>query len=238
MPYHTADARASASIVVTGEMRSAPANGGTTARTPGMKRLSTSDSAPYLPCSSRRRRSFFSSASEGKRLCIHTVPCRRPTKYIAPAPATFPTHVAKNAQNALPCPRAANQLPRATTVSAGTGGNTFSTAANNAMSRYSAASGTWVSQSSRPAVMLLAEQRRRGDAGESLAAPDEAHALVGLPLDAHVFRSTAHRSGDPRAHRGAVRRDLGRLGDDHDIDVPDSPARGLDVADGEEPCMT
>ena len=30
-------------------MRSAPANGGTIARTPGMNRLSTSEAAPYLP---------------------------------------------------------------------------------------------------------------------------------------------------------------------------------------------
>ena len=122
-------------MVVTGEMRSAPANGGTIARTPGMKRLSTSEAAPYRPCSSRSRRSFFSSESAGKRLCIQAVPWRHPTAYMAPAPATLPTHVAKNAQNALPCPRAASQLPSATTVSAGTGGNTFSTAANAAISR-------------------------------------------------------------------------------------------------------
>src|SRR5678815_4045781 len=153
------------------------------------------------------RRSLRSSASAGKRLCIHAVPCRRPTPYIAPAPATLPTHVAKNAQNALPCPRAASQLPRATTVSAGTGGNTFSTAANNAISRYRAPRGTCVSQSSRPAVMSRAVERRGGEARAPLTAPDEPHSLVGLSLEAHVGGRALQRAGDPLAHRRAMRRD-------------------------------
>ncbi len=62
----------------------------------------------------------------------------------------LPIHTARNAHTGLPCPRAASQLPSATTVSAGTGGKTFSMAANSAMIRYRAASGTPVSHSMKP----------------------------------------------------------------------------------------
>jgi hypothetical protein len=51
------------------------------------------------------------------------------------APARFPASVAANVPIALACPRAAMKLPNATTVSAGSGGKTFSAAAVTASAR-------------------------------------------------------------------------------------------------------
>src|SRR5437763_16414701 len=62
--------------------------------------------------------------------------------YMIIALVTLPNHVAVNAAMTLPFPRAARKLPRATTVSAGIGGKTFSIAATAASATYSVPAGT------------------------------------------------------------------------------------------------
>jgi hypothetical protein len=50
-------------------------------------------------------------------------------------PAELPSQVARKAKNGLACPRAASQMPKATTVSVGSGGKTFSAAASTPSDR-------------------------------------------------------------------------------------------------------
>ena len=65
--------------------------------------------------------------------------------YMIIALVTLPNHVAANAAMTLPFPRAARKLPRATTVSAGIGGKTFSIAATAARATYNVPIGSDVS---------------------------------------------------------------------------------------------
>src|SRR4051812_33816576 len=107
------------------------------------------------------------------------------------APATFPIHVARNAPTTVPFPRDASQLPSATMLSAGMGGKTFSSAAARAMTGYSTYNGSPQSQANNPLMRSAPDDRRRSDAGDSLATSDETHSLVRLALDAHLIGKDA-----------------------------------------------
>src|SRR3954451_5475405 len=65
---------------------------------------------------------------------------------------------------------------------------------------------------------LVAIDRGHGDAGDPLAAPDPAHALVRRRLDADPSRC---RLGQDPLHLGAERADAGLLADERRVDVDD-----------------
>src|SRR5512133_3201201 len=157
------------------------------------------------------------------------------------APATLPIHVDRKASGTDALPRVAMKAPKATTVSAGIGGKTFSTAATSASAAYSAAGGSDVSQSSRCCNDSAGrrsvgaeggDEGGDGDAGESLAPADPAHALVRLPLHAHRLRRDAQRGGEALAHLAAVGRDLRLLGDHGDVDLLHDEADRANALDG------
>ena len=57
------------------------------------------------------------------------VPFFRPTQYIRTAVERLPIQTTRNMTSGCPVPRPARNPPKSATTSAGTGGNTFSTAA-------------------------------------------------------------------------------------------------------------
>src|SRR5262245_30408175 len=76
--------------------------------------------------------------------------------------------------------------------------------------------------------------RGGGERGDSLAAPDEADALVRGRLDRDGVGLEAERAGDPGAHLRHARPDPGPLGDDREVDVAGpaaAPTDDLDHAD-------
>src|SRR5262245_26472110 len=141
-PYQTPDASMMAAMVPNTEARSAPANGATTARTPGMKRPMASASNPYRAYQVVRDDSADSLCLRWKRFSVQSAPNRRPTAYITIAPATFPSNTVANAGIGDEPFRAAMNAPRAMRTSAGIGGNTFSAAASSAMAGSSVDGGS------------------------------------------------------------------------------------------------
>jgi hypothetical protein len=129
VPYQIAEAIAIIAAARSGGTRSAPAKGGTIARMPGRKRLMKIANRPYLPYIFWSLSVISLPPRRAMRASSQSAPKCRPTAYMIIAPDTFPIHVERNAPSAVPCPRAARKLPKATTVSAGTGGKMFSIAA-------------------------------------------------------------------------------------------------------------
>ncbi len=108
-----------------------PANGGITARAPGMKRLKK---MPQIPCF-RYSRSIRAIAS-GLRSRVPNLPVNRdrPTvlaaMYTAAADVTFAVQVTAKTAHAETEPYLERKAPTTTAVSAGTGGNIFSALAS------------------------------------------------------------------------------------------------------------
>ena len=195
------DAMAIDARLVTGGRRSAPAKGGTSARTPGMNRLRKSDAAPYLPCSSRepalallvgeRRKAPLDP--RGAVAPADEVHRRRAGDVADPRREKCPERASLPARGE-PAPERDDRVRRDGRKDVLDGGE----------QRHDAdtarASGMLDSQAMRPDVMAYARyERRGGETGESFAAADEAHPLVRLALDADVRR----RRIPTRARRSA-----------------------------------
>ena len=207
---------------VDGGSCSAPANGGTSARTPGKEaaeRTSAGDavacpysaSQPLLRASRRRApearvRSTRRRSDDRARTCAaRRRRCRSTSR--------------GRRQNALPCPRAARKLPNATTVSAGNGREDVLDRRDAApCARYSAAGGSAPSQSSRSRSSLRSALSTRTSEATAMQASPSPRPIQPMPSFVFPFTLTssardAERVGERVAHRGAVRRDLRRLGD-------------------------
>ena len=198
-----------------GERRSAPANGGTIARTPGRNRLSTSAAAPYLPCSVAQALLALLVRELRKLLAD---PARRhaagPRQYIAPAPATLPIHVARNAQTGLPCPRAASE---AAERDHGVGRERRKDVLHRGERRHQQierGERKLVSQSMKPAGHRLRGGRASRSRGTRGPRRDRSHPIPSLvlPLMLDLGDAAAERHGDPlrASRRGAVRSSASR----------------------------
>ena len=132
-PYQIADAMPIGTRVRATPSPTSPANGGTTARMPGRKRLRK---MPIVP---KRRYSRSMMASErGARsrrpawVAKRRGPYRRAARYTPAAPRRFAIQVTRKTANGVVTCRWERNAPSATAASDGIGGSTFSTAARRA----------------------------------------------------------------------------------------------------------
>src|SRR2546423_11991585 len=135
---------------------------------------------------------------------------RGPTQSTPAPPATLQTHVRPNTTPAWSVPRPARNAPTATVLSAGTNGNTFSSAASTPISVYRRPGGrSWRNASRSVRQRSLREQRHR-DHRDSLAPPDPTHALVGLGFDRDGREPRDQGGGEPLAHIVDIGGEAGR----------------------------
>src|SRR5437879_12003573 len=137
---------------------------------------------------------------------------RRASRYTAAPPATLVLHVTPKTTPAWSVAGPARNAPRATVLSAGTRGKTFSSAASTPISVYRRPGGrSWrnARRSVRPGLL----EQRHGDHGDALTPPDPSHAFVGLGLDGHGRIPGHQRRGELFAHAVDVGREAESLHD-------------------------
>src|SRR6184192_3123680 len=150
-------------------------------------------------------------------------PYRRASQYTAAPPATLALHVSPKTTPAWSVPRPARNAPRATVLSAGTTGKTFSNAASTPISVYKRPGGrSW--RKARRSVRRGLRQQRHGDHRDPLAPPDPSHALVGLGFDGHGREARHQRAGESLAHVVDIGREAGPLRDHGDVRADEAQA--------------
>src|SRR2546423_9349764 len=149
---------------------------------------------------------------------------RRANQYTAAPPATLQTHVRPNTTPAWSVPRPARNAPTATVLSAGTKGNTFSSAASTPISVYRRPGGRSWRNASRSVRRRALREQRHGDHRDSLAPPDPTHALVGLGFDGDGREPRDQGGGEPLAHIVDIGGEAGLLRDDRDVRVDEAQA--------------